>query len=69
LSFIQIETTKLRSTWWVDDILHLQRRRQDQQVPRVEIPRHDLSRNFEEALFWFVCFCLDELELVLADGF
>ena len=36
---IRIETTKLRTTWWVDDILHLQRRRQDQQVPRVDTSR------------------------------
>ena len=36
---IEIETTNLRSTWWVDDILHLQRRRQDQEVPRVDTSR------------------------------
>ena len=42
---IQIETTKLRSTWWVDDILHLLRRRQDQEVPRVDTSRSANATN------------------------
>ena len=36
---IRIETTNLRSTWWVDDIRHLRRRRHDQEVPRVDTSR------------------------------